>query len=215
MLHTPRQSESSLAYVRHLLSLHRDELGFLSTLALHEYWQRGQILLQHENGQPCGYVLWYDGRNGNRPLRRPADLAIHHACIQYDARRITHGTELVRWIVQHARASGFSRINAWVADDIPANAFWKAIGFQHVATRLGGEKRKRVHNLWARSTAKETVPAVLPITGNPTPTFVPHARNRRYRLSAALPEAPVSLGCTPLGVGVSAGGSPGFLPGPP
>lgn len=145
---------------------HREELGFLPRLAITEYADRGQIIPALENGELAAYVLFYDGRNGNRPVRHPNTLHIHQICTQYDARRLQNATHLINRLLDRAIENRFTEITAWVATDIPANQFWRDVGFTHIASRLGGEKRNRIHNLWRmevpldghRSTVCESIP---------------------------------------------------------
>ena len=129
---------------------HTDELGFLPTVALREYAERGQIIPARENDEPIGYVLYFDGRAGKPPAKHPHQVKLHQVCIQYDARGILHGTELVREVERRARENGFATVTAWVASDLQANLFWKAIGYKLIAARKGGKRRNRIHNLWIR-----------------------------------------------------------------
>jgi GNAT superfamily N-acetyltransferase len=129
---------------------HTDELGFLPTVALREYAERGQIIPASENDEPIGYVLYFDGRAGKPPAKHPDRVKLHQVCIQYDARGIYHGTQLVREVERRARTHGFSTVTAWVASDLPANQFWRAIGYELNDTRPGGKRRNRIHNLWIR-----------------------------------------------------------------
>ncbi len=47
-----------------------------------------------------------------------------------------------------AEAEGYQQISCWVADDIPANEFWRSMGFRLSGSRPGGARRGRMHNLW-------------------------------------------------------------------
>lgn len=149
-IHTNAQPLTFLRYADALQRLLYDQIGFLPRVALAEYHARGQIRPALENGDPCGYLLWYDGRNGNRPRRDPWHLHIHQAAISYDVQRRQHGTALVKWLLRRASRNAFRTIGCWVASDIPANAFWRDLGFEHIATRIGGRRRNRLHNLWMR-----------------------------------------------------------------
>lgn len=144
----PPNPDSYVRFASHLQRKHTDQLGFLPTVAIKEYAQRGQILLAHQNDQPCAYAIYFDGRNGNRPRFDPLTIRIHQLCTQEDARRILHATHLVNQIYDIAKTGHFTAIRAWVAHDIPANEFWHAVGFNIHATRQGGRRRNRLHNLW-------------------------------------------------------------------
>ena len=138
----------AVAYAVAQQKRHSDELGFLPRQSIEQYAARGQLIISHENEDPASYAIYFTGRNGNRPRVDPYTLRIHQICTQYDARRITHATRLINRIMDVGYAQQFHSIRAWVADDIPANDFWKAVGFTIVGTRKGGRRRNRRHNLW-------------------------------------------------------------------
>lgn len=128
-----------LPYVLGLARKHYEEIGFLPAPKLEEYRDAGQLWVADENGEPCGFLMW--GRGW--PV-----LRVYQVCIQYDAQRRLHGAQLVGRLINKAEAEGYERISCWVADDIPANDFWHAMGFRKVAEREGGKKRGRKHNGW-------------------------------------------------------------------
>ena len=126
-------------FVVSLMEKNYESLGFLPRPKLEEYAQRGQVLLELENDEPCGYLVY-----GNGWPR----LRIYQACIQYDARRREHGISLVTKLVRVADERRCEMITLWCADDLDANAFWKVAGFSFGGQREGGMKRGRKHNLW-------------------------------------------------------------------
>lgn len=166
MLHRPDQPRQLIGYADHLQRRLHEMIGFMPRMVLEEYWQRGQIKPAYENGDLCGYLLYYDGRNGNMPIRQPFHLHVHQAAIDYDAQRREKGTLLVDSIKHRARKNGFRTIGAWVATDIDANDFWRAMGFVHTATRHGGKRRARLHNLWMH----HLLPDQRPSPNDPRPT---------------------------------------------
>ena len=135
----PRPAAGALAFVGALSRKHYEEIGFLPKPRLEQYYQDGQLWMQTENGEPCGFLVWGNGW----PV-----LRVYQVCIQYDAQRRLHGAELVGRLIRKAEAEGYERISAWVADDIPANDFWNAMGFRLHGQRAGGSKRGRMHNAW-------------------------------------------------------------------
>lgn len=106
---------------------------------MEKYRDSGQLWMQDENGEPCGFLVWGNGW----PV-----LRVYQVCIQYDAQRHTHGAALIGRLIRKAEREGYERISAWVADDIPANDFWRSMGFQLHGQRAGGTKRQRKHNGW-------------------------------------------------------------------
>ena len=129
----------ALHYVEALSRKHYEEIGFLPKPRLEQYHQAGQLWMQAENSEPCGFLVWGNGW----PV-----LRVYQVCIQYDAQRRMHGAELVGRLIRKAEVEGYERISAWVADDIPANDFWHSMGFRLHGQRAGGSKRGRMHNAW-------------------------------------------------------------------
>ena len=128
-----------IPYVTALARRHYEQIGFLPEPRLRAYWQAGQLWLDQENDEPCGFLVWGNGY----PV-----LRVYQVCIQYDAQRRLHASRLVGRLIRKAESEGYDAISCWVADDIPANDFWRAMGFRQVGTRAGGAKRARVHNRW-------------------------------------------------------------------
>lgn len=137
-----------LKYVQHLQDANTNALGFLTSSALREYHDRRQIIPAAENDELVAYALYFDGRNARPPKRDPHTFRIIQLCTDYEARRLKHATALVNELIDRAQAGRFHRLRAWVADDLPANDFWQAIGFQRSASRVGRAKSQRRHNLW-------------------------------------------------------------------
>ena len=128
-----------LAYVLALSRKHYEEIGFLPAPRLEQYKASGQLWMAHENNEACGFMVW--GRGW--PV-----LRVYQVCIQYDAQRRQHGVDLVRRLIQKADREGYDAISCYVADDIQANAFWKAAGFLHAGQRNNFNQRGRLHNHW-------------------------------------------------------------------
>ena len=135
---TPISKKELLTYAIHLGQKEFDAIGFLPKVALQEYNDRHQIIPAVINNEPAGYALFYDGRNGNPPKRHPATIRIHQIAVQDDARRVLIATDLIRQVIAQPRLHHFDYLEAWVAFDLPANAFWHALKFDLIAQRLGG-----------------------------------------------------------------------------
>jgi len=128
-----------LTYVSSLMAKNYEAVGFIPEPRLEHYFQRGQVLLQTENDDPCGYLVF-----GNGWPR----LRVYQCCVQIDARRLDHATELIRRLVNEAYRRHCTSISLWCADDLAANAFWKAAGFEFVGQRDNHNRRGRKHNGW-------------------------------------------------------------------
>lgn len=128
-----------LPYIRDLMAKNYEAVGFLPTPRLEDYAERGQVLVQRENGEPCGYLVFGNGW----PV-----LKVYQCCIQVDARRAAQATALVDQLVSIARGRNCVAVSLWCADDLESNGFWKAMGFHFAGQREGGRHRGRKHNRW-------------------------------------------------------------------
>lgn len=131
----------AVRYADDLARKNSEALSFIPTPRLVKYAEAGQLIIQTENDEPCGFLVL--GRGW--PQAR-----IYQACIQYDARRRDHGLALVNRAVKQATAAGCCDLRLWCANDLDANDFWRAAEFENCGARPGGARRGRVHNLWAR-----------------------------------------------------------------
>ena len=134
-----------LEYIKHLGKQNFHALGFIPLPMMEKYIEHGQVLMETENDDPCGYLLFGNGF----PV-----MKIYQACIQYDARKIKHGMALLKRLIKIAERKNCTAISLWCADDLESNQFWKAAGFIFAGKRDGGKGRVRKHNKW-----------VLPIGG--------------------------------------------------
>lgn len=140
---TPLSDDQVALAVRYADDLARknsEALSFIPTPRIEQYARDGQLWVATENDEPCGFLIF-----GNSWPQ----VRIYQACVQYDARRREHGMALVAALADRARASGCTDIRLWCADDLESNVFWRDAGFEYCASRRGGRRRGRKHNLWA------------------------------------------------------------------
>jgi GNAT superfamily N-acetyltransferase len=130
----------AVGYADDLARKNSEALSFIPRPQIEQYARDGQLWIATENDEPCGFLIFGNGWPQTR---------IYQACIQYDARRREHGMALVAALADKARSFGCSDIRLWCADDLDSNDFWRAAGFEYCASRRGGRRRGRVHNLWA------------------------------------------------------------------
>lgn len=130
---------TEIQYVVSLMEKNYEAVGFIPRPRLSYYAEQGQLLMETENQDLCGYLVFGAGF---------PRLRIYQACIQYDARRREHGLNLVKRLILTALDRGAEMISLWCADDLEANTFWKEAGFTLSGKREGGRKRGRNHNLW-------------------------------------------------------------------
>lgn len=130
---------SIITYVDSLAKKNSEALSFIPRPRLELYEEAGQILLELENNEPCGFIVH---GNDYRLMR------IFQACIQYDARRREHGLALVKRLIEKAQHKRLEGIRLKCAQDLEANEFWEQCGFEIVQTIPGGKRRGRILNVW-------------------------------------------------------------------
>ncbi len=114
-------------------------LGFIPAIAYTEAIKRNRLVVELENDEPCGFVLW---------AKRGSTVRIHQCCIADDARRLRHATQLVTHTLTRPENKNARQLKLRVADDLEANAFWQTIGCQIVANVPGGKTYRRNINLY-------------------------------------------------------------------
>jgi hypothetical protein len=131
--------DADLRYVMALQRANRESVGGLPEPAIRERIVARRVLVGILNEDLCGYVLCDPGRDGI--------LRIPQACIEYDARRQTHGALLVG---ESLRLFPCHETRVRCAADLEANLFWQSLGFICTAHTNGGRRRGRILNLWQR-----------------------------------------------------------------
>jgi hypothetical protein len=143
-----------LSYVIDLSKKHATELGFIPRAAVANYLEHGRITLARENSDPAGFFLV--GAMGVPRLR------IFQACVQYDARGLNHGMDLLADLITKAAISGTERITLHCRDGLESNGFWSACGFQSGGLILGGKARRKIVHNWELKIADALANPSLP-----------------------------------------------------
>lgn len=130
-----------LPYIVDLAKKNADALGFLTREATAVYIDRRNVTLARENGDPCGFLL--------TSRRNKSEVRIFQACVQYDARGLTHGINMLSSLISEAAANGTYQISLHCRDGLQSNAFWKACGLHLSSIIPGGHTRRRVVNVWS------------------------------------------------------------------
>lgn len=135
-----------LAYEIDLAKRFTDQVGFLSVEALAHYAAIGGVYRARENDEPAGFLVFTPSVKTTPRLAQ-----IFQAAVQMDAQRRHHGLALVAQAELDARTARAWAIQCWCAADLESNEFWRAAGFTHCSTRLGGSRRGRRHFLWRKA----------------------------------------------------------------
>lgn len=109
-------------------------LGFIPYSAFEENIRKNRVIIETEGNEPCGFLIW---------SKMKIRIKILMICIQNDARRIEHATNLLRGVLELKDAWDCLYFQLRCADDLESNKFWKDCGFTHI-TQVDGGRRKQV-----------------------------------------------------------------------
>ena len=135
------QHPKLLTYVDSLQKKNAEALSFYPRQVFERESSKGRIFLGLLNNEPCGYV--YAGAIGQT-------VKCHQVCIQYDARRLLYGKQLVVILEDYALKGFASEIQLRCGHDLEANKFWESMGYQCIDIQNGGIRRLRKINIWSK-----------------------------------------------------------------
>ena len=116
-----------------------DAIGFLPNEARARHHRKGLIWTAEEHGELVAFCV-------RSPLQKSGTVQIHQAFTIDPARRYYFQTALVGKIAELARSDGAKAVILKCADDLSANMFWTAVGFDHYDQTKGGRRRGRLIN---------------------------------------------------------------------
>ena len=121
-----------VSYIDWLRAKEGDAVGFIpkARYEMEISGERGgDIILAKENNEPVGFAYITYGP--------PLSAKIQQIAVQADARRMERGTALIAEITARAKRKGCAEIGARCAEDLEANEFWLALGFERIAGAMG------------------------------------------------------------------------------
>lgn len=131
------------------VSLDTNAIGWLPTSAFDARAEQDDISVIYRNGDLVGWAM-------HSPSLARAVEKIYQIWVRPDARTIEHGRALVNRICNRAKSTNCVELEAWVAEDLAANLFWRAIGFTATNWRYGRGERGRRHTRWVAPIGAKT-----------------------------------------------------------
>ena len=124
---------------------HREALGFLPAQAYEQAARQGTLFVAVDTSVPDGQYLGHLLFGAHYPHAR-----IYQVFVAAHARGHGIGRNLVEALLELYETKQYLSVIAKVADDLAANQFWGALGFETLATKLGGSARGRTINVRVR-----------------------------------------------------------------
>lgn len=138
-------TELDVPYIDKLQREFHRALAFLPRQALEAYIRDQVVSIGLYNDEPAAYLL------GTRAVRKDVGFAaIYQAAVDYDARHRMLGTALVEQFVSQLPRTARG-VQLWCAQDLEANLFWTACGFEFCGFRPGSDRKKRLVIFWRRA----------------------------------------------------------------
>ncbi len=131
-------------------------IGWLPVAAFDGRADKNEILSVENNGDCVGWCM-------SAVSDRRGILKLYQIWVRPDARILEHGRALISRLQEQGRRAHCWQIEAWVAEDLPANLFWSAIGFARNNWRWGRGAKPRKHWRWTTPTIK--LCTELPLSG--------------------------------------------------
>jgi len=126
-------------------------VGWIPAAAYRGATLQRRLLICYNNDDRVGYCLW---------KQRYDEICIYQIWVRNDARLILHGRALCDFLDNMPLERPARHVRLWCAEDLAANIFWKALGFNYHGWRHGPKRTsKRKHFLWIRPIV--TCPASL------------------------------------------------------
>jgi len=117
-------------------------IGWLPWAAFDDAASKGRIITLHNNDDLVGFLVW--------SMNQLRELRCVQVWVRADARLILHGRALINELERIGTEQRCWIMRLWCGEDLAANLFWRALGFEKKNWRRGRTDRRR-HILWVRS----------------------------------------------------------------
>ena len=136
---SPGEKHTIALLWNHATRIDAHAIGWLPTAAYEARVASDDIITISRNNEHVGLVMV--GKSVSRAV-----MKLYQIWVRHDARILEHGRALVDEVRKKARQTHCYTIEAWVAEDLPANLFWTAIGFKRHNWRWGrGNKGRKIY----------------------------------------------------------------------
>lgn len=130
--------EEEMTAIKALVDAHRRELGFVPLPALREALRRGWLYVAEVEGRILGMIDWW--------ARRDAVVVLYNIVVDPQQRSAGVGRQLVATMIAWARERRAGEIQLKCPAELPANDFYRRLGFQLTRREAG---RRRPLNCWS------------------------------------------------------------------
>ena len=163
-LHRIRLANSSDAlFIADLQDKFWEQVGFLPPSVLKGKVDRGQILIGGLGNDEACYLYAIPSLS-----YAPHVATVVQAAVHMDVQRRGLGLDLLAALPHLILPPHVTRLQCWCRENLEANEFWRAAGFQPIGHRVGGAKRAKNQIRWALSLdGTPLTPGSIPLDPRP------------------------------------------------
>ena len=132
-----KQKKDNIEFVRQLMKKNSKSLGFIPIIAAEKASNENRLFIYSEQNKKIGYLMF-------GPINEGKDVAIWQICVDEKNRRKGIGKKLFNMLLSQALANRAKGIRLRCASDLPANYFWKSLGFDLALTVNSKSKKKKI-----------------------------------------------------------------------
>jgi len=159
---TPNAQADAIAFCGSGSKLEAYKVGWIPLAAYTGAIKQRRLLICTNNDDKVGFCMWRHSYG---------DLAIYQIWVRPDARLILHGRAIVLALHTIGTQRRARLLRLWCGEDLAANLFWEAIGFENNGWRHGPKRTStRRHLLWTQRIMPELV-------ARPRESVSPHAES--------------------------------------
>lgn len=119
--------EATISAIKQIADAHREELGFHARQTFVESIAKGELFVAKIEGHVCGFVRFHH--------RRDMATTLYEIAIENIHRGVGVGRELVNRLREDCERVGSRRIKLSCPVELPANNFYRELGFRRAAQR--------------------------------------------------------------------------------
>src|SRR5437899_5009046 len=129
--------KNDLESIRLLMKEGRGAVGFIPITAVETAYNASRLVICRADKRILGYLLF-------GPVREGKDTTVYQLCVTKNERRRGVGQRLVRSLLSNVRNGGGLGVRLRCAADLPANRFWRSLGFRVKRTVVSRSTKRKI-----------------------------------------------------------------------
>jgi N-acetylglutamate synthase-like GNAT family acetyltransferase len=128
-----KATQADLDEIKALADAHKQELGFVLRPILARSIEQGELIVTENSSGLVGFVQYHH--------RRDEQTTLHNIVIKPEYRDYGIGRQLIQALENEARSNNKRLISLKCPEGLPANNFYRQVGYQQVRIETGKSRR--------------------------------------------------------------------------